>query len=123
MRGGFNIGIVVASVVAILVVRRSDMFPIVVAPPIVYSLASGIMLYLRSGGLHDKKVVLDAAANWLVYGFPAIAARHRRGTDHRRRPADHPQVAVRHWPVRPLRPATRGAAPAAARRSAAPRCG
>lgn len=73
-RGGFNIGIIVASIVAILVVRRSSMFPIVVAPPIVYAIASGGMLYLRSNGLHDHKVLFDAAANWLVYGFPAMAA-------------------------------------------------
>ncbi|PZS31894.1 MAG: hypothetical protein DLM58_10945 [Pseudonocardiales bacterium] len=74
VRGGFNIGIVVASVVAMLVVRRTSMFPVVIAPPLVYSLASASMLYLRSGGLHDKKVLFDGAANWLVYGFPAIAA-------------------------------------------------
>ncbi|MGH3264899.1 MAG: DUF6542 domain-containing protein [Trebonia sp.] len=74
VRGGFNIGIVVASVVAILLVRRSGMFPIVIAPPIVYSLASGVMLYLRSGGLNDRRELYDGAANWLVYGFPAIAA-------------------------------------------------
>jgi hypothetical protein len=74
VRGGFNIGIIVASVVAILAVRRSSMFPIVVAPPIVYSAASGLLLYIRSGGLHDRKVLIDTAANWLVYGFPAIAA-------------------------------------------------
>jgi hypothetical protein len=74
VRGGFNIGIVVASIVAMLVVRRSAMFPVVIAPPLVYSLASGSMLYLRSGGLKDKKVLFDGAANWLVYGFPAIAA-------------------------------------------------
>jgi hypothetical protein len=73
-RGGFNYGVVIASVVAILVVRRSGMFPIVIAPPIVYSLASGGMLYIRSGGLHDKRVLFDGAANWLVYGFPAIAS-------------------------------------------------
>jgi hypothetical protein len=73
LRGGFNIGIVVASVVAILVVRRSNMFPVVIAPPIVYSAAAIFQLYVRSSGLHDKKVVLDAAANYLVYGFPAIA--------------------------------------------------
>jgi hypothetical protein len=73
-RGGFNIGIVVASVVAILVVRRSHMFPIVIAPPIVYSGAAVFDLYLRSGGLHNKRVVFDAAANYLVYGFPAIAS-------------------------------------------------
>jgi hypothetical protein len=74
VRGWFNIGIIVASIVAILIVRRSGMFPIVIAPPIVYSLASGLTLYIRSGGLNDRKVLIDSAANWLVYGFPAIAA-------------------------------------------------
>jgi hypothetical protein len=74
VRGGFNIGIVVASVVAILVVKRSHMFPIVIAPPIVYSGAALFQLYLRSSGLNDRRVILDAAANYLVYGFPAIAA-------------------------------------------------
>src|SRR5581483_6707153 len=74
VKGGFNVGIVIASVVAILIVKRSHMFPIVIAPPIVYSGAAVFQLYVRSSGLHDKKVVLDAAANYLVYGFPAIAA-------------------------------------------------
>lgn len=74
VKGGFNFGIVIASIVAILIVKRSHMFPIVIAPPIVYSLGAVFQLYLRSGGLHDKKVVFDAAANYLVYGFPAIAA-------------------------------------------------
>jgi hypothetical protein len=74
VRGGFNIGIIVASVIGILIVRRSSMFPIVVAPPIVYAGASGAMLYVRSNGLHDKSELFDAATNWLVYGFPAIAA-------------------------------------------------
>ena len=73
VRGGFNIGIVVSSIVAILLVRRSGMFPVVIAPPIVYSVASGTMLYIRSSGLSDHKALYDAAANWLVYGFPAIA--------------------------------------------------
>ena len=72
-RSGFNYGIVIASIIAILVVRRSAMFPVVIAPPIVYSLGSGGMLYIRSGGLHDRRVLFDGAANWLVYGFPAIA--------------------------------------------------
>jgi hypothetical protein len=71
---GFNVGIIAGSVIAILVVRRSGMFPVVVAPPIVYSLGAGISLYVRSGGLHDRGVLIDAATNWLVYGFPAIAA-------------------------------------------------
>lgn len=71
---GFNIGIIAGSVVAILAVRHAGMFPAVVAPPIVYSLGAGISLYVRSGGLNDRGVLIDAAANWLVYGFPAIAA-------------------------------------------------
>jgi hypothetical protein len=49
------------------------MFPVVIAPPIVYSGAALFQLYIRSSGLNDRKVVLDAAANYLVYGFPAIA--------------------------------------------------
>jgi len=73
VKGGFNISIVVGTVVAILIVRRGAMFPVVVAPPLVYVAASVLLLYTRSSGLHDRKVLLDAAANWLVYGFPAIA--------------------------------------------------
>jgi hypothetical protein len=71
---GFDLGIIVGSIVAILTVRRSGMFWVVVSPPIVYSLGAGISLYTRSGGLHDRGVLIDAATNWLVYGFPAIAA-------------------------------------------------
>lgn len=71
---GFDLGIVVGSVLAILAVCRAGMFWIVVSPPIVYSLGAGISLYLRSSGLHDRGVLIDAATNWLVYGFPAIAA-------------------------------------------------
>jgi hypothetical protein len=74
VRGGFNIAIVVAAFVAIVVVRRSNMFTVVVAPPIVYTAATLGTVYIRSGGLKDKKVLFDAAASWLVYGFPAIAA-------------------------------------------------
>jgi hypothetical protein len=73
-RGGFNVGIVLASIVAILVVRRSHMFPIVIAPPIVYSGAALFQLYIRSNGLSNKRAIIDAAANYLVYGFPAIAS-------------------------------------------------
>jgi hypothetical protein len=69
----FNWGIVVASLIAILIVRRSSMFPIVVAPPLVYFLLSGAKLYVNAGTNDDRKVIIDAAANWLVYGFPAIA--------------------------------------------------
>jgi hypothetical protein len=73
VRGVFNYGLVVASLVAILVVKRSGMFPIVVAPPLVYFAASAALLYIRTGGLHDRGKLIDAATNWIVYGFPAIA--------------------------------------------------
>ncbi|MGI8679631.1 MAG: DUF6542 domain-containing protein [Jatrophihabitans sp.] len=73
-RGGFNIGLVAASIVAVLIVKRSHLFPIVIAPPIVYSLGAAFQLYLRSNGLSNRRAVFDAAANYLVYGFPAIAA-------------------------------------------------
>ena len=73
IRGGFDIALVIASVVAIVLVRHRDMFPIVVAPPIVYVVAYGVVLYIRSGGLHNRKILTDSAANLLVYGFPAIA--------------------------------------------------
>ena len=74
VRGGFNIALIVASIVAILLVRRREMFPVLVAPPLVYFVASATLLYIRSSGLHDRSRLLDAAINWLVYGFPAIAA-------------------------------------------------
>ena len=73
IRGVFNYGLIVASLVAILVVKRSGMFPIVVAPPLVYFVASAGLLYIRTGGLHDRGKLIDAATNWIVYGFPAIA--------------------------------------------------
>jgi hypothetical protein len=75
---GFNIGIVVASVIAVLAVKRSHMFPVVIAPPIVYSFGALIQYYIRrssaSGGVSKRQVFFDAAANFFVYGFPAIAA-------------------------------------------------
>jgi hypothetical protein len=73
VRGAFNVGVVVASGLAILLVRRSEMLPVVLAPPIVYSGAAMFMLYVRSGGFHNKHEVINAALNYLVYGFPAIA--------------------------------------------------
>jgi hypothetical protein len=73
VRGLFNWGLVLASLVAIVLVRRSQMFPVVIAPPLVYFAASAGLLYFRSGGLHDRGKLLDAATNWIVYGFPAIA--------------------------------------------------
>jgi hypothetical protein len=75
---GFNYGIVIASIAAILLVKRSNMFPVVVAPPIVYSVVAMVQLYLKSSLSNDKhgliNTVLDAVQNYLVYGFPALAS-------------------------------------------------
>ena len=73
IKGGFNIALIVGSVVAILIVRRRSMFSVVVAPPLVYFVASAVVLYVRSGGLSNRSRLIDSAINWLVYGFPAIA--------------------------------------------------
>jgi len=75
---GFNYGIVIASLIAIVIVKRSHMFPIVVAPPIVYSVIAMVQLYLKSSLNTDKHgvlgTILDAVQNYLVYGFPALAS-------------------------------------------------
>jgi len=73
IQGVFSWALIVASLVAILLVRRADMFTIVIAPPLVYFIASAVKLYFSSNGLKDRAALTDAAANWLVYGFPAIA--------------------------------------------------
>ncbi len=74
LKGGFNVGLVVGSAVAILIVKRRGMFPIVIAPPIVFAFASAADLYLHLHGATNRHALLIAAAeNWLVYGFPAIA--------------------------------------------------
>jgi hypothetical protein len=73
VRGVFNYSLVFASLVAILVVRRRQLFSVVIAPPLVYFAASAGLLYVRTGGLHNRGKLIDAATNWIVYGFPAIA--------------------------------------------------
>ena len=72
VRGAFSWALVISSLIAILVVKRSQMFGVVIAPPLVYFAASAAKLLL-AGGLHNRKVLIDAASSWLVYGFPAIA--------------------------------------------------
>ncbi|MGI8882546.1 MAG: DUF6542 domain-containing protein [Jatrophihabitans sp.] len=72
-RGMFNYGVVFAALVAILVVRRSAMFPIVIAPPIVFVLGKAFASILRGESLTSHGGLYDAGTNWFVYGFPAIA--------------------------------------------------
>jgi hypothetical protein len=70
----FNWSVVIASLAAVLLVRRSEIFAVVIAPPIIYAIGSVVMILVRSGGLSDRRVLYDAASNWLVYGFPTMAA-------------------------------------------------
>ena len=49
------------------------MFPVVIAPPLVYLAASAGLLYVRTGGLSSRSKIIDVGTNWIVYGFPAIA--------------------------------------------------
>ena len=68
----FSAGLVLGAVVAALLVSRRDLLTVVFAPPLVYLAASLIAVLLGRGeGGGD---LIDAAASWLVYGFPAIAA-------------------------------------------------
>jgi hypothetical protein len=73
-QGVFNVGVIVASFVAIVVVRRHSMFAIVVAPPIVFMLGKLAASTLRHQDLFSRHTRLDIMTNWFVFGFPAIAA-------------------------------------------------
>ena len=73
VKGSFGIALVAGSFLAIVCVKRSAMFPIVVAPPLVYFGAAATVLYARSHGLSNRSALINGAINWLVYGFPAIA--------------------------------------------------
>lgn len=67
----FSGGLVLGAVVAALLVSRRDLLTVVFAPPLVYLAASCVAVLLGRGeGGGD---IVDAAASWLVYGFPAIA--------------------------------------------------
>ncbi|MFL6130065.1 MAG: DUF6542 domain-containing protein [Mycobacteriales bacterium] len=68
----FSAGLVLGAMVAALLVSRHDLLTVVLAPPLVYLVASLVAVLLGRGeGGGD---IIDAAASWLVYGFPAMAA-------------------------------------------------
>jgi hypothetical protein len=68
----FSAGLVLGALVAALLVARRDLLTVVFAPPLVYLAASAIAVLLGRGeGGGD---LIDAAASWLIYGFPAMAA-------------------------------------------------
>jgi hypothetical protein len=75
LRRVFAIALVIGAVVAALLVRTRDLYAVVVAPPLIY-LAISILAAVphANGAFSDKKKFLSLAANWLVYGFPEMAA-------------------------------------------------
>jgi hypothetical protein len=64
-------GLVVGAIVAALLVVRRDLLVVVFAPPLVYVLGSAIAVLLGRGNVGGG--LIDAAAGWLIYGFPAMA--------------------------------------------------
>jgi len=72
--GLFGYGVVLGSLIAIVTVRRSAMFAIVIAPPIVYVGGKFVAASLRHQHFGSRTALVDIATNWLVFGFPAMAA-------------------------------------------------
>lgn len=68
----FSAGLLLGAVLAAALVSRRDLLTVVFAPPLVYLAASAVAVLLGRGeGGGD---LIDAAASWLVYGFPTMAA-------------------------------------------------
>lgn len=67
----FAVGLVFGSFVAALLVRRRDALTVVFAPPLVFLAASLVAVLLGRGDSGGG--IIDLAASWLVYGFPAMA--------------------------------------------------
>ncbi len=64
-----TIMLAMGAVLAVWLVRRSSVFTVVIAPPLVYLLVGVATLLLAS----DIGVTLTSVAATLVYGFPAMA--------------------------------------------------
>lgn len=64
-------GLVLGALVAALLVRQRDALMVVFAPPLVYVAASLVAVLLGRG--EGSGGIIDLAASWLVYGFPAMA--------------------------------------------------
>jgi hypothetical protein len=74
LRLAFAIGLVLGAAVAAAVVRRGSLLTVVLAPPLIYVVASVLSVIASPGGLSGAGRLYDAATGWLLYGFPAIAA-------------------------------------------------
>jgi hypothetical protein len=50
------------------------MFAVVVAPPLVYVGGKFVAASMRHQHFGSRTALVDIATNWLVFGFPAMAA-------------------------------------------------
>jgi hypothetical protein len=73
LRFAFAVCLVLGSLLATALVRRGDLLTVVLAPPLVYLAASLLSVFAAPGDAGGTGALIDAAAGWLVYGFPAIA--------------------------------------------------
>ena len=71
LRLAFAVGLVLGAAIGTALVRPGSLLTVVLAPPLVYLLASALSV-LISGGFGGTGLS-DAATGWLVYGFPAMA--------------------------------------------------
>jgi hypothetical protein len=67
----FSAGLVLGALIAALLVRRRDILTVVFAPPLVFLAGSLVAMLLGRG--EGGGGIIDLAASWLVYGFPAMA--------------------------------------------------
>ena len=67
----FSAGLVLGTLIAALLVRPRDILTVVFAPPLVFLAASLVAMLLGRGKAGGG--LIDLAASWLVYGFPAMA--------------------------------------------------
>ena len=75
LRRGFAVALVIGAVVAALLVRVKDLYAVAVSPPLIYITISILAsIPHANGAFSSKKQFAALAANWLVYGFPEMAA-------------------------------------------------
>lgn len=72
---GFAVALVIGAVLAAMLVRTRSLYPVVVSPPLIYLAISLLAALVTPTGAFDSKTrLLALLANWLVYGFPEMAA-------------------------------------------------
>ena len=74
LRRVFAIALVIGAVLAAMLVRTTDLFAVVVSPPLIYLTVSALATIPHADAAFSSKTRFSALlANWLVYGFPEMA--------------------------------------------------